>query len=200
MNKHQLIALHGLKPEERDLSLTLKDKDKSYKIYCQWCAKSFQGRNRAKVYQHISGSEHRRRWRAACSKTEVQEDREPGELDHKPSNVGTCKGLRLGSEIGGRTRLGNEQDLWPVWKRYCQFAKLDRTETLSGGSCHTIQPLNHGADYVLTSNSCKGSDIPVACLLWYVFVKFDSCAMLPWCCAQGGLELMSWTYDPKRMT
>ena len=30
MNKHQLIVLHGLKPEKRDLSFTLKEKDKSY--------------------------------------------------------------------------------------------------------------------------------------------------------------------------
>jgi hypothetical protein len=117
MGKQDLCTLHRLVVLER------KSHGKKFPIHCAVCDTVFCGRNRARVWQHVSGYEHRRRWQKVEVKMTMPalapEDEMPGKV------IGKCMGLRLGSSIGQKTRLGS--DLKPVWNEYVKFAWLERT-------------------------------------------------------------------------
>ena len=115
MSKKELIELHLLTPYAKNTH------GKTWPVYCRFCDKIFEGRNRAKINQHTTGLEHRRLWRNGgpdLAEAVKEEDEE------KAFNDGKCKGLRLKSSIAARTRLGS--DLLPVWKSYVAFAHLGR--------------------------------------------------------------------------
>ena len=118
MGKNELIALHQLQVLPRG---TFK---KKFPIECCFCNTVFEGRNRAKVFQHTSGMEHRRRWRKGVTKSMENKDKENnGAKDDCPHGVGKCEGVRLNGEVGRQTRLGS--DLRSCWDVYAQYASLD---------------------------------------------------------------------------
>ena len=93
-------------------------------VRCSWCDTVFEGRNKAKILQHVSGAEHRRRWKLQgqiCSVPSSTAQSDP-DMDLK---MGKCNGLRLQPSIGAKTRLGT--DLRPVWDVYTKYANLERT-------------------------------------------------------------------------
>ena len=116
MSKEDLMKLHGL------VGLSKDESTKSYPVECKLCATVFSGRNRAKVWQHVSGAEHRRRWKLHLPKgaEEVKVEK-----DSKDLVLGKCLGLRLNSSIGRKTRIGS--DLREVWDEYVKYAQLDRS-------------------------------------------------------------------------
>ncbi len=134
MNKHELVELHGLEVLRKDTE------KKRHPVRCPHCCTTFEGRNRAKIAQHVAGLEHRRIWTAA-NKTEVKKEHDghaPAILDvdkdAKGFQVGECGGLRLCSSFGRRTRLGS--DMLEVWRKYMKFANMERTlqgRSLAGG-------------------------------------------------------------------
>ena len=137
MCKAELVEYHQLKVLDKGAE------SKKQGMWCQFCNKAFEARNRAKVWQHCSGLEHRRLWRAGIKKEDAEAvvDGEAKIKDEggalRPDvelSEGKCKGLRLRSKLGLKTRLGN--DLFPVFKQYCKFATLERT---GGGSSMSIQ-------------------------------------------------------------
>lgn len=138
MCKAELISYHNLQVVEKIPDLVGEFGEKSegtkkaitYPIFCKWCNKTFSGRNRAKIVQHTSGQEHRRRWRSKEAVGEVKavdedvkEEKAEDSADLLP--LGKCLGLRLQSHIGRKTCLGS--DLFPVWKAYTQYANLDKS-------------------------------------------------------------------------
>lgn len=122
MGKHELVALHNLEILRKDTE------KKRNPIRCPHCSTTFEGRNRAKVAQHVAGLEHRRRWSAA-SKTKVKTEHDPAtqefDQDAKGFQVGECGGLRLLSSFGKRSRLGT--DMLEVWRKYMKYANMERT-------------------------------------------------------------------------
>ena len=86
-----------------------------------------QGRNRAQVWQHCSGHEHRRRWKSGdigLLAVPVAIDSAQGSNQSGALQTGTCEGLVLGGELAQTTRLGG--DLLEVWLKYAKFANLER--------------------------------------------------------------------------
>jgi hypothetical protein len=116
MSKAELIELHGLTVLDKTAS------NKAFPVECSKCATIFSGRNRAKIWQHVRGSEHRRRWKTNVPRT-AQHVKEEG--DSKDMVLGKCKGLRLNSSIGRKTRIGG--DLRPSWDVFVQYAHLERS-------------------------------------------------------------------------
>ena len=131
MSKEQLIQLHRLEPLQKGAE------GKKNGVLCPWCSCTFEGRNRAKIFQHTSGVEHRRRWKVGITKDGEQKQ----ELEQRAADagleLGTCGGCRLGSSLGRATRLGS--DTRPVFETYSQFASLDWTVFFWGGSCCTTK-------------------------------------------------------------
>ena len=138
MGKAELISFHNLQVLQKMPDLVDEFGEKSegtkkaitHPIYCKWCNKTFSGRNRAKIAQHTSGQEHRRRWRSQEALGEakaVDEDvkAEQAEGSPDPLPLGKCLGLRLQGQLGRTTRLGS--DLFPVWQTYTQYANLDKS-------------------------------------------------------------------------
>ena len=118
MSKAALVELHQLEVLEK------KTNKKMNPVRCSWCDTVFEGRNKAKILQHVGGAEHRRRWKLQgqiCSVPSSTAQSDP-DMDLK---MGKCKGLRLQSSIGAKTRLGT--DLRPVWDVYTKYANLERT-------------------------------------------------------------------------
>ena len=122
MSKAELCDLHRL------VILPRKSQGKAHPVKCNICDVVFEGRNRAKVYQHITAAAHRRKWKnKSC---EVVGHAKPSAIEETHDmSVGQCRGLRLGSSIGALTRLGN--DLRPAWETFSKFAYLERT----GSAC-----------------------------------------------------------------
>ena len=117
MGKDELCNLHRLVILER------KTHGKTFPVHCTVCDTVFCGRNRARVWQHVTGYQHRKRWRNVEMKMGMPV---LGPENEMPSQViGKCMGLRLGSDIGRKTRLGS--DLKEVWNEYSKFAWLERT-------------------------------------------------------------------------
>lgn len=86
---------------------------KLWPVFCEHCGKHFEGRNRAKMWQHVSSWDHRKKMRASKSGNVEDQKKVRGLqetiLDASSSRVvpGTCNGLRLNSEQGKRTRIGS---------------------------------------------------------------------------------------------
>ncbi len=125
MSKQELIKYHGLKV------LAKGSHGKDHPVECASCGIVFQGRNRAKVAQHISGQEHRRRWGCGSVKEEPESPKVPNLLVK-----GSCGGLRLGGVFGVTTKLGGP--LRSVWDKWVQFADLQRldSECSADRVCH----------------------------------------------------------------
>ena len=134
LDKGELISLHGLVPKPKNTN------GHTHPVFCTHCSKYLQGRNKAKVWQHVSGQEHRARWAAtkrlkeedveeeeAC-KQDVKQEKDAAGEDKAPtlSKYGACDGLVLNSELGRQTRLGS--NLKPVWTAFAEYAVLDTTE------------------------------------------------------------------------
>jgi len=116
MGKHELIELDKLKILNRD------PKTKRCQVFCPYCQKTVQGRNRAQVWQHCSGTEHRRRWKAGDES--MAQPVQDSDAQEKGCTRGKCEGLQLGGEFGKKTILGG--DLLEVWRKYAKFANLER--------------------------------------------------------------------------
>ena len=147
MSKAQLITLHGLevKPKGYD--------GKVHPIWCGICSRAFEGRNRAKVWQHCSGREHRAKrvkqefHAAPCYQDQALND------NTESFQHGQCKGLRLCGSFGKLTRLGS--DLLPVWKEYATYADLSGSgPTLSGDVRHSYQHHVSEDDWTIRSSKC----------------------------------------------
>ena len=126
MGKAALVQLHKLEV------LPKKTQKKLNPVYCPWCSTTFEGRNAAKILQHVKGHQHRSRWKQGISgvKSELAVTlrsckRAADQSDQDSVQLGKCCGLRLGSSIGAKTRLGS--DLRPVWDIYTKYAFLERT-------------------------------------------------------------------------
>ena len=147
MSKEELMKLHNLfkKPTQDD----------KHAVYCEHCRKSVQGRNRAKIWQHCRGQEHRAKWKGkSLVKTEVEE---MDALTHSLS-IGQCPGLKLSEPWGQKTRLGT--DLLPVWKEYTTFADLQASHPFAG-SCHEFEYHCTSDDWTLRHCRCQRENAKV---------------------------------------
>lgn len=95
-----------------DLRIGMKNTfDRTHPVWCPHCKKHFSGRNRAKIWQHVSGQEHRRAFNQhrRMQQPEPLQDRDPQPAQPNASAVspGTCSGLSLNSQLGQGTRLGS---------------------------------------------------------------------------------------------
>ena len=159
MDKRELVELHGLEVLPRDSNA------KRHPIKCSLCnGQIFEGRNRAKVWQHVSGLEHRRRWaehRQDGGKKEADPDPLADAMAEAADGlvVSDCKGLRLGSSFGQQTRLGT--DLLPVWQTYVKFANLEVSSGPGGQAPHEITSLHTTSDWIIRSCSCRKTNVQV---------------------------------------
>lgn len=85
-------------------------------ILCEHCEKLFEGRNRAKIWQHVSSAEHRSKWAAANRRSEgapIAESPDPSSIESSTKEVttGERQGLRLNSSFGLKTRIGSDARL-----------------------------------------------------------------------------------------
>jgi len=171
MSKQELMVVHNLKMLQKG------EAGKTHPMKCFHCNVVFQARNRAQVYQHCMGQEHRRRKGAATDKAPNPVKEEPDEGDKllPGMKMGRCLGLSLGGFFGQKTRLGS--DLKEVWERYAVFAEMQGS-TPAGGTTHTIthhmtpeknwtircaQCVGQHAD-VLVSTSPSGESVCSKCL------------------------------------
>ena len=152
MGKQELMVMHGL------VSLEKGSSGKKCPVKCTHCAgKVLEGRNRAKIWQHVQGREHRMKWAASTSGS-TRDDGDEGQFDPFSKTTASmtdqkCPGLRLSSKFGRATRLGS--DLRSVWDQFTRFAYLQRMEGPNGQVCHSvIQECNSG-DWILKSTSCS---------------------------------------------
>ena len=125
MSKSALIKLHQLQVLPKNTS------NKVNPVYCQWCDKTFEGRNAPKVLQHVKGAGHRSLWKQGTSsdlKTFSMDPVQP-QSGLGTKTLGKCLGLRLGSSMGAETRLGG--DLRQVWSVYTKYAFLERTRLMA---------------------------------------------------------------------
>ena len=157
LGKEQLVALHKLEV------LPKLSHGRKHPVRCNLCdGHIFEGRNRAKIVQHVFGLEHRRRWAASRSGKEVK--KEPVSSPESASADGlvasSCFGLRLGSVMGQNTRLGGA--LLPVWQTYVKYANLDVPDDAFGHASHSITSLHSSGDWILQSVHCKKENVPVA--------------------------------------
>lgn len=116
LGKQDLLELHGLK------ALPHNSHKKKFPVFCPHCDTVIEGRNRAKISQHI---EHRKLWRASQGVEICKPVITDMDAESRGIQVGQCGGLRLMSSFGQKTRLGS--DLFPVWQIYTQYAFLERT-------------------------------------------------------------------------
>ena len=92
LSKAQLVELHCLQVLEKGASR------KAHPVHCPACSKTFEGRNRAKVWQHVRGAEHRRNLDAKQRSFQVP-DQPESIVEVKPKTVRMkCGGLLLSSE------------------------------------------------------------------------------------------------------
>ena len=156
MGLNELIALHRL------TKLDKNSNGKKFPVECKYCNCIFEGRNRAKVGQHTSGLEHRRRWSADVYGSSLQPLADVGPIHEAAKSVtkGTCKGLRLKSAFGLKTRLGSS--MFPVWEDYVKFANLNKSDGPGGNACHSVTALCNTGDWILRSVNCKKDNVVVA--------------------------------------
>ena len=145
MGKDELMVLHGIKKLDRDSN------GKKFPVACSHCDKIFCAKNRAKIWQHCSGGEHRQRWKGAVIKSLANEKEEQW---NKSEVEGKCEGLQLSSELGKQTRLGS--DLKEVWLQFTKFANLEQVEGISGQKAHLISHDCNLNSWNLRSARCEG--------------------------------------------
>ena len=112
------------------------------------CRKTFEGRNRAKIWQHCKGQEHRAKLAQQNATVQYEAPPKPKAAD----TPGKCGGLVLSGPFAAQTRIGG--DLRPVWDEYVKYANLDATETPKGEKCASYTRLPQG-DWCLRSGGCK---------------------------------------------
>lgn len=92
---------------------------KKHPVHCPHCKKMLEGRNRSKIWQHVSSQDHRKLF------NESQQNLEKKPIKDKVRSVqetilhdscqsvveGECNGLRLNSTLGVKTRLGSVHGL-----------------------------------------------------------------------------------------
>ncbi|CAK9110511.1 unnamed protein product [Durusdinium trenchii] len=150
MNKAQLEELHGLKRFPKG------HQGKANPMYCKHCDKIFEGRNRAKVWQHVRGQDHRAKWGRQSNKPEsAQVKVENDELPADSYTDGHCSGLKLGSSLGQSTRLGS--DLAPVWKEFAAYRQM-QASTPCGESTHVYEHLVTENDWIIRHCKCQKQD------------------------------------------
>eukprot|EP00435_Cladocopium_sp_Y103_P008560 s487_g2.t1 len=155
MGLNELIAYHRLKKLEKSTH------GKKFPVECNYCSCIFEGRNKAKVAQHTNGFEHRRRWTADLHGGGLQPLADVTPMDEAASGLvkGTCKGMRLKSSFGQKTRLGSA--MFPVWEEYVKYANLNKSDGPSGNTCHSVTALCNTGDWILRSANCKKEDVQV---------------------------------------
>ena len=153
MNRSQLMALRGLQP------LPKGEEGKKIPAFCTHCNTYIEARGRAKVWQHVRGQEHRRRWRkATCeAKPEAEEEREEIAADElaastKALQLDFCKGLRLNSDWGRSTRLGG--DLRSAWDEFPIYQDFEDTNAPKNVSIHAVSRLDKTNDWILQHRLC----------------------------------------------
>ena len=153
MGKAELMVLHGL------VSLDRGAEGKKCPVKCAHCVgKVIEGRNRAKIWQHVQGRDHRMKWAASTSgsaRDDAEEPHDPFILATASKTDQKCPGLRLSSKFGRSTRLGS--DLRSVWDHFTKFAYLQRMEGPNGQVCHTVTQECNSGDWILKSTSCSQS-------------------------------------------
>lgn len=155
LSKKELIEKHRLTVHPQGW------KGKKHPVWCEICSKCFEGRNRARVWQHCDGQEHRFKLRQAMSRPaeeslQIVVKQEP--IDHatKSLSKGYCKGLLLGSTLGRGTRLGS--DMREVWEEFCSFADLEVLATVCGKACHKIEKLCQERDWRMRHAGCDPNE------------------------------------------
>ena len=93
MNKTELMRLHELTAGDRNTDC------KKHPVFCHFCGKTFEGKNRAKVWQHVAGVEHRHKWRQRHSYKKEEPTLEQEVLPGS-DNIGKCLGLRFLAILG----------------------------------------------------------------------------------------------------
>ena len=159
-SKDELIALHKLRKLEQNSN------GKKFPVQCDFCDTIFEGRNRAKIYQHTRGLEHRRKWSASLHATaDPVADAAP--MDEVSNGVtrGTCKGLRLKSAFGKQTRLGSH--MFEVWQEYVQFAHLTKADGPTGNACHSVVQVCNTNDWIIQSAGCQKENVTATCILFF---------------------------------
>jgi len=164
MNKDQLIALHKLR------KLDHHSNGKKFPVKCEYCDTIFEGRNRAKIYQHTRGLEHRRKWSASLQgAADPIADAEPMDAVSNGVTRGTCKGLRLKSVFGKQTRLGSH--MFEVWQEYVQYAHLTKADGPTGNACHSVVQVCNTNDWIIQSAGCQKENVTVTCILFFGEVR-----------------------------
>ena len=148
LSKDDLVELHQLSVLERGTH------GKQYPILCRCCKKVFCGRNRAKVWQHVDGQEHRAK-KAMQQLAELPQHSGAETASVEISKFGRCAGLRLNGALGLRTRLGG--DLRHAWNEWAAFADLSRAVTVDGCACHSVQQHHRTQDWIIRHCRCSGS-------------------------------------------
>lgn len=168
LDKNGLIDRHNLKKLEKGAY------GKKFPLFCGYCSKAFCGRNRAKVLQHVSGPEHRKKRACALQKVKKETECEDGEqmkqkeaiiepsLDTSFAKM-KCQGLRLKTEVGQSTRLGS--DFMPVWEIYSEMTEFSCQQTVMGDATHDVSRHDKTGDWTIRCNRCIGVDIETEVLL-----------------------------------
>lgn len=148
MSKQQLLDLHRMNVMPKEAS------KKPFAVFCSCCSVTISAKNRAKVWQHVRGAEHRRKW-------DLQEasavKREPVEIPKHSRHecTGLCSGLSLNSQTGKATRLGS--DLRPVFDEFVKYANLTPKNSVAHPeqSYHTFTHLvSQNGDWLLRHSQC----------------------------------------------
>ena len=147
MSKSQLIAHHHL-----DV-LRKNTEGKKNPVFCRLCNTTFEGRNRARIWQHVKGQQHQvrlsQKWMCIDS-NEVKE-----EVPHADSKntVGSCDGLRLNGSFGKLTRLGT--DLRECWDIFSKYSKLSGQTDVQGRDASTYTHILAENDWVIRRGTCQ---------------------------------------------
>ena len=89
---------------------------KKHPVFCKWCGKHFEGRNRARIWQHVASQDHRARFMKGKAEggNELKKEEKVRGFQETILNSsclrvtkGKCSGLRLNSVLGQKTRLGS---------------------------------------------------------------------------------------------
>ena len=114
---------------------------------CNTCGVTIDARNRAKVWQHVGGPDHRAK-RALLLKCVAGNEPPMQVLEDTPS---PCDGLVLSSKAGEKTLMGQ---LAHLWKEYAAFKCFSTKRTLCGDDTHVVDPLPRQGSWRLRHKSC----------------------------------------------
>ncbi len=148
LNKAQLVELHCL------VLLPKGDNGKKNPVHCPACSKVFEGRNRARIWQHVRCPEHRRKLEAKMQSfgghKEHAGDQNPDVKGKMPRMK--CGGLLLSSEHGQTTRIGS--DLKPVFEDFVTVGNLASKCGPQGENVHSFTHLVTSNDWLIRHKDC----------------------------------------------